>query len=285
MASVVALSVRPAHAIDPVPSFRYLVTGNGLGFQVFDVSANAVKQYLERPYRYLRQNPANPDGEGIVRRNLAFDTYFGVKVGTSATWFGGRMPAQVGYVDQSNMIRSALTHNGVLAESFFVSPYGYDGNALVMLLKVTNNSASAQPVTAYSIHNFKMGSATNPDAPDSNGESIAWDAASQTATENGPGGGVIVYAPVGGADVSSCNANAHSTVASGGTLAMQASCNGSDQKNAFAKDLGSIPPGESRWWGVAILFDTDGNASTTRTAWSSFVNDKTAEQLYTAILA
>src|SRR5207245_8716672 len=83
--AAVGLVARPAHAVDPVASFHYLVTGNGFGFQVFDVNANAIKQYLERPYRYLRANPSNPDGEGIVRRNLAFDTYFGVKVGAQAT--------------------------------------------------------------------------------------------------------------------------------------------------------------------------------------------------------
>ncbi len=279
------MAARPALAIDPVPSFRYLVTGNGHGFQVFDVSANAIKQYLERPYRYLHANPSNPDGEGVVRRNLAFDTYFGMKVGSSGTWFGGRAPSEVGYVEQSNIIRSVTSANGVLAESFFVAPFGYEGNALVMLLKVTNQAASAQSVTAYSIHNFKMGSAPNPDAPEANSESIAWDASSQTATESGPGGGVLVYAPIGGADASTCNANAYTTVTSGGTLTTQASCSGADQKNAFGKDLGSIPAGESRWWGVAILFDADGNAAGAKTAWSQFVNGKTAEQLYTAVLA
>jgi hypothetical protein len=283
--AAISMTARPADAIDPVPSFRYLVTGNGHGFSVFDVSANAVKQYLERPYRYIKANPSNPDGEGIVRRNLAFDTYFGIKVGGSGTWFGGRAPSSVGYVEQSHIIRSALSTNGVLAESFFVEPFGYEGNALVMLLKVTNTSASAQTVTAYSIHNFKMGSAGNPDAPDANGESIAWDATSQTATETGPGGGVIVYAPVGGADVSTCNANAHSTVASGGTLTTQASCSGTDQKNAFGKDLGSIPAGEARWWGVTVLFDADGNANGAKTAWSQFLAGKTPEQLYTAVLS
>jgi MYXO-CTERM domain-containing protein len=281
----IAMTARPALAIDPVPSFRYLVTGNGHSFQVFDVSANAVKQYLERPYRYLKANPANPDGEGIVRRNLAFDTFFGVKAGGNAAWFAGRAPSQVGYVEQSNMVRSAITTNGVLGESFFVSPFGYEGNALVMLLKVTNQAGSAQSVTAYSMHNFKMGSAPNPDAPDANSESIAWDATSQTATENGPGGGVLVYAPIGGADVSTCNASAYTTVAGGGTLTTQATCSGTDQKNAFAKDFGSIPAGESRWWGVAVLFDADGNASTARTAWSQFLGGKTPEQLYTSVLA
>src|SRR5687767_13613867 len=125
--AVLAVSARPAQAIDPIPSFRYLVTGNGFGFQVFDVSANAVKQYLERPYRYIRANASNPDGEGIVRRNLVFDTYFGAKVGGSAMWFGGRTPSEVGYVDQTNVIRSVVTMGNVTTESFYFSPYGYGG--------------------------------------------------------------------------------------------------------------------------------------------------------------
>jgi hypothetical protein len=119
LAATLAISVaaRPALAVDPVQSFRYLVTGNGRGFQVFDVSANAGKQYLERPYRYLKANPSNPDGEGIVRRNLAFDTYFGVRVGASGAWLGGRAPDEVGKVDHSNKIRSSVTVTGVKTES------------------------------------------------------------------------------------------------------------------------------------------------------------------------
>ena len=60
----VSAAARPAHAVDPVPSFRYLVTGNGFRVRFFDVSANAVKQYLERPYRYIRANPEQPRWRG-----------------------------------------------------------------------------------------------------------------------------------------------------------------------------------------------------------------------------
>jgi uncharacterized protein (TIGR03382 family) len=195
------------------------------------------------------------------------------------------MPDEVGYVDQSNMIRSAAAVSGVSTESFFVAPFGYEGNGLVMLLKVTNTSASPQTVSAFSIHNFKMGTASNPDAPDANGETITWDAASSSATETGPGGGTIVYVPIGGVDISSCNPNAYTNVAAGSSLTSQASCSGTDQKNAFQKDLGSIGPGESRWWGVAVLFDYDGNATTARSAWTSYLGGKTPEQLYTSVLA
>lgn len=284
LALAALIASRPAYAIDPVPSFRYLVTGNGFGFQVFDISAGAVKDFLERPYRYLTANPSNPDAEGIVRRNLAFDTYFGVKAGGTAAWLGGKAPAEIGYVDQSNMIRSAVGVGAVSTESFFVAPFGYPGNAMVMLLKVTNTSDSPVPVTAYAIHNFKLGSAPNPDTPGANGESLAWDASSMTATETGPGGGTMVYAPIGGADVASCQPNAYDSVAAGTGLTATPTCSGTDQKQAFAKDLGTLAPHASAWWGVAVLFDAS-SAATARAAWSTFAAGKPADQLYSGILA
>ena len=181
------------------------------------------------------------------------------------------------------MIRSVVPFGGVTTESFFVAPFGYQGNAVVMLLAVTNTSATAQTVTAFSIHNFKLGSAPNPDAPDANGEAIAWDG--QAATETGPGGGAMVYAPIGGADVSSCDPGAYNAVAGGGTLTAVASCAGTDQKNAFQKNLGSIAPGATAWWGVALLFDADGNASAAKTAWSTYLAGRTADQLHDDLLA
>lgn len=272
-----------AWAGDPVPSFKYLVTGNGQGFSVFDVNANAVKQFLERPYRYLKANPSNPDGEGIVRRNLVFDTYFGVKAGGTAAWLGGRAPNDVGYVNESNMIRSEQTVGTVDTESFFVAPFGYPGNGLVMLLKVTNTSNAAVPVTAYAIHNFKMGTASDPDAPGADGESVTWDGTA--ATETGAGGGAMVYVPIGGADASTCNASAYTTVQSGGSLTTQSPCSGTDIKNAFQKDLGSLAPGASAWWGVAVLFDAGGSSQTATTTWQTFLAGQTPDALYASILA
>ena len=274
---------RPARAVEPVASFKYLVTGNGFGFSVYDQTANAIKHFLERPYRFLRANPQNPDGDGIVRRNLAFDTYFGVKVGATAGWLGGRAPSEVGYVEQSNMIRSAVSFGGVTTATYFVSPFGFAGNSLVMLLEVKNTGGSAQPVTAYAIHNFKLGSAPNPDDPGANGESINYNGT--VATETGPGGGTMVYAPIGGADVASCADTVFTSVAAGAGISAQTSCSGTDKKQAFQKDLGTIAPGESKWWGVALVFDADGNGTTAATAWSTFAAGRTADKLYTDVLA
>ena len=66
-----------------------------------------------------------------------------------------------------------------------------------MLIKVVDGRVGHR-LTAYSIHNFKLGSAPNPDEPSSNGESINFDGT--VATESGPGGGTMIYAPIGGVD-------------------------------------------------------------------------------------
>nr|HEX4318931.1 glycoside hydrolase family 15 protein [Kofleriaceae bacterium] len=284
-AFVLALVASPAAAIQPVASFPYLVTGNGFGFQVYDSSANAIKQYLEHPYRYLHENPSDPSGEGIVRRNLVFDTYFGVQVGSTATWLSSKAPAQYGYVNESNVIRSEVPVSGVDTETFFTAPFGYPGNGMLMVLKVTNTGSAPVTVTGFSIHNFHMGSAPNPDTPGADGESIAYDAASQSTTETGPGGGTMVYIPVGGVDASSCASNVYNTVAAGTGITMTPTCNGTDIVNAFSRSLGSIAPGASASWGVAVLFADDGNAGTARAAWSTFAGTQTADQLLAGILA
>src|SRR3569623_743497 len=284
VAAALALAVCPtAWAGDPVPSFKYLVTGNGQGFSVFDVNANAVKQFLERPYRYLKANPSTPDGDGIVRRSLVFDTYFGVKAGGTSAGLGGRAPSVGGYVDESYMIRSEQSVGGVDTESFFVAPFGYPGNGLVMLLKITNTSNAAVPVTAYAIHNFKMGTASDPDAPGAAGESVTWDGTAATAP--GPGGGAKEYVPLGGAEATTCNANAYTTVQGGGSLTTQSPCSGTDIKNAFQKNLGTLAPGASAWWGVAVLFAAGGSAQPATTAWNAFLAGQTPDALYASILA
>jgi len=278
-------AVSPAAAVDPVASFTYLVTGNGYGFQVFDVNDNAVKRFLEHPYRFLRPNPENPDGEGIVRRNLVYDAYFGVRGPSGATWLGQVAPDEVGYVEETNVIRSAKHVGSLLTESFFFAPFGYEGNGLVMVIRVTNEGSSAANVDAFTVLNFHMGSAPIPDTPQANSESISYVAGDNAATETGPGGGAMIYVPITAADRSSCAANAWDEVAGGDDITEQHSCSGDDRVNVFQKSLGSLAAGASAAWGVAVLFDADGNATAARTAWSSFAGADDAETLLGRVLS
>jgi len=284
---IVLLLLVPGVAIaqpEPVPSFQYLPSGNGFGLQVFDVSRNAVVQFLERPYRYIKPNPSNPDAEGQVRRNLAYDTYFGLRAGSTSLWIGKETPDEVGYVDQSNVVRSAVSVGSLLTESYYFAPYGYAGNGMVMVLKVTNQGGSAASVTAFSVHNFKMGNAPDPDSPGASSESVTWDSGRGDARETGPGGGTMIYVPIGGADVSTCADGVWSQVESGQTLTEQASCSGTDKVDVFQQGLGSIPAGESRTWGVAVLF-ADGGADAARGAWDGFAAGRDAQAILDGALA
>ena len=79
----IVASGREAHAAES-RTWHYLTTGNGHGFQVFSEEKHRITQFLEHPYRYIA--PAKipalpPEGEGVGRRNLAFDVFFGVKAG------------------------------------------------------------------------------------------------------------------------------------------------------------------------------------------------------------
>lgn len=284
VAALVAGQARPGAAVEPVESFDYLVTGNGFGFQVFDVNANAIKQYLEHPYRYLRPNPQNPDGEGIVRRNLVFDSYFGVRAGNQSVWLGKRPTEEVGYVDQSNVIASVVTVGSVKTTSYYVAPYGYDGNAMIMLLEVENTGSSAVPVEAFALANFKMGSAPSPDSPQANGESIQYDAASGSAVETGPGGGAMIYLPIGGVDAASCATDVFTQVTGGQDLSGQQSCSGDDRVQAFQHSMGSIPAGGTAWWGIAILYDENAAAAAARAGFADFLDGAGPDALLTRIL-
>ncbi len=274
----------PAHAGEPVASTRMLPTANGHGMQVFDAAENAVVQFLERPTLTLRENPDNPDGDGVRRRDLAYDTYFGLRAGATSVWLGKRAPDEVGYVDESNVIRSAVTVGALETESFYWAPFGYEGNALVMALRVRNGGATPADVQAFTVHNFKLGAAGDPDHPGDAGESISWDAARGDARETGPGGGTMIVRPLGGADLATCDAGAWSAVASGADVPVAHACDGTDRVALLGRSLGSIPPGEARTWGVALLF-TDGDPAPARAAWDAFADGRAAGDLLAGALA
>ena len=116
------------------------------------------------------------------------------------------------------------------------------------------------------------------------GESITWNGTVATETRQRRWRGWCTHRSAA-RDVSSCNANAYTNVQSGALLTAQASCTGTDQKNAEQKDLGSIAPGASAWWGVAVLFDDAGNATGAAASWATFLNGRAADKLHDDLLA
>ena len=70
-------------------------------------------------------------------------------------------------------------------------------------------------------------------------------------------------------------ANAYTTVRRRHRLTSTPTCSGTDHKNAFSKDLGTIAPGAWAWWGVAVLFDGGGERADRATAWATFAGTQT----------
>jgi GH15 family glucan-1,4-alpha-glucosidase len=252
-------------------TWNFLTTGNGYGFQIFDTNANKITQFLEHPYRYLRPNPADSHAEGVVRRNLAYDFYFGVRGGGTSGWLNAPTSAgDPGYLDESHIIRAPATLGAVTAESYFLAPFGYSGNALVALLKAPGAS------DGFAIFNFHMGNASNPDTPDASGESLRYVAASKAVVETGPGGGYMVYVPLSGVDFADC-VNPYSKVVAGMDLSQNTSCSGNDIVPAFQKHLGA-----DGWMAVAMQFVDSTNpadADAAAAALATWANNRTPDTI------
>lgn len=269
-----ALTAVPREAHAEPRTWHFLTTGNGHGFQVFDENKHKITAFLEHPYRYVRPQsrtgtvPAEKDGDGDGRRNLAFDVFFGVKGAGGAGWLrddGGAESPE--YVDQSNIIRVPANVAGVKAESFYFAPFGLEKNVLIGLL----HAPGAQ--SGYSLFNFHMGlGRTDPDA---NGESMrAVAGVPKAIVERGPGGGAMVYVPIGAIDHADCQ-GVFDKGKGGQELGDKADCAGTDITAGFEKKLG--PDG---WMGFATAYvENEADADSTAAAINTWAAGRTPDKV------
>ena len=276
------LAPGPAHAQGR--TWHLLPTGNGHGFQVFDRQQNRVTYFLEHPYRYVASG--NDDRtSGIGRRDLAHDIYFGARVGTTSKWLNkcGNAECQdfstVEYENQSHIIKASTNVQGAAIDTHYFAPFGYAGNAMLMVAKVRNTTASPLTMSLYAKPNMKLG-AGRVDPSDS-GETLTWNAAGAVphGEETGPGGGRALYVPLADVTRVGCGADSilYNAMLQTGNAGTTQSCTGNDQVMVFQKEL-QLAAGEEGWWGLAILFLND-NPSDSRAA--SFKDARTKTDILT----
>ncbi len=235
--------------------------GNGHGFQVFDRNQGKINVFLEHPYLYLAPStneiPRGREIEGVIRRNLAYDLYFGATVDQSSTWFDHlNQPENQAEYDRQNGVIHLKTKKGVVDfEIYYTSPFGYEDNALIMLIKAT--SPIDTEISLYAKANMKLG--FNRPQPNDEQESIVYE--NGVAIETGPGGGQMIYRSIGGVDEVGCGLDwtMNQTLVNenrllNGTSADQTlRCQSNDQVFVPKKNL-RLVAGQSQWWGQAILF-------------------------------
>jgi len=260
---------------DNIPrSWNYLTTGNGHGFQVYDTNQNKIVKLLSHPYRYLAPNPANPTGDGLSRRNLAYDFYFGVRGGGSSGWLNAAQPGATEYVKESNIIHAPSTLGAVQADSYFFAPFGYEGNAMIAVLKTTGAT------DGFVLFNFHMGATGTPDAPGADGEAVH--ASGCAVVETGPGGGAMIYVPLSTVDHQDC-AGAYAKVTGGQSLADNTSCSGSDVVPAFQRTFGAADGG---MMAVAVAYvDDPSTADATIAALKTWGGNRAPQKLLDDALA
>lgn len=295
---VLALSTSGA-ALAQGRTWHLLPTGNGHGFQVFDRQQSRITYFLEHPYRYVA--PGNDDRTfGIGRRDLAHDIYFGVRVGTTSKWLNrcGSPDCQdfssVEYENQSHVIKASASVQGVAIDTHYFAPFGYAGNAMLMLAKVRNTTGGPLTVSLYAKPNMKLGNGRVD--PTDVGETLTWNpsATPPHGEETGPGGGRALYIPITDATRVGCGGDSalYNAMLQSGNSGTTQSCNGNDQVMVFQKEL-QLEAGAEAWWGLAILFlndnPNDARASTfrdTRTKteilslWRAFAGTKDARALH-----
>jgi len=285
---ILALIISQAWAYER--SWHYLTTGNGHGFQIFDGREGRIKEFLEHPYRFVAPPDNRRDG-GIGRRNLAHDIYFGARADGQHLWLE-RLSAS--YEQQSNIITARKREGEMSYQIYYFSPFGYEGNAMVMLIRAENIGGSSKSVSLFAKPNLKLGSSLNDSRVGRGDESeeISWNGT--YGIETGPGGGHVIYMPIGGVEQAGCGADAdlYRAIQQGEDAQGGPNCQGDSQILILQKNL-EIPAGESRWWGEAILFLNDNPNEPQRedfrdhrsleqilALWEGFAGDAGAEELH-----
>ncbi|MBX2989369.1 MAG: hypothetical protein KF802_15890 [Bdellovibrionaceae bacterium] len=124
-----------------------LTTGNGHGFQLYDVRKNQLTAFLDHPYRYV--TPAKDLRQfGQERRNLLLEFDVGAESPNGPTaWLSKTRPESAEYLDESNIISVRLPG----AERYLFAPFTLPQNAWVSLTKFS------QPTIARTKLGFHLG--------------------------------------------------------------------------------------------------------------------------------
>ena len=268
-------------------SWHYLTTGNGHGFQVFDRTVGRLTDFLEHPYHFVAPLDGRRDG-GVARRDLAHDIYFGVRLNDNAQWLTEL--TEVRYEKETHVIRGQASIGSVPIHVRYFAPFGYDGNGVVMMANITNTTDSPMDVSVVAKANLKLGLGRSQPGDDS--EEISWQGT--YGTETGPGGGHMVYWPLGETSIISCgrDSDVYEGFLSGQLIMDRPVCEGDDQVLLLGNQT-VLEPGASLWWGQAILFVNDNPADPQArdfrddrsvadvvNQWQTFAGDLDAEGLH-----
>jgi hypothetical protein len=258
-AAAILLGSAPARAeAQPHLSEQYLPSSNGLAAIAWDRSQSKLDQWLEHPYQAASSSTQT--------RNFIYDSYPGVRIGTTGTWLDTVTPTITEYVPGTGVVHTQRTIGSVQLDEYDFAPMGLAEYASVMLLEVTQ-SGTPTPIDAYSIFNYHLGSGSP--SPGTDSETISYDATNDAYYESGPSGVAFAYGSITPSTYhGSTPNNPFGLLNAGSNLADDPGTGGptTDAVAGFQSSLGSLAAGTPTWagWLTVLAPDANGQAAIER---------------------
>jgi MYXO-CTERM domain-containing protein len=246
---------RDARAGDsPHLSEEWLPSSNGMAAIAWDREQFKLVQFLEHPYAAASSS--------ATTRNFIYDSYPGLRIGTTGTWLDAVAPIVAGYVPGTGIVHSVRTLSGLQIDEYDFAPMGLAAYASLMLVQVTQMpGASAGPVDVYSLFNYHLG-AGNP--PSTSGETITYDATRDAYYESGMSNVAMAYASLLPSTYHGCTPNNPYGLLNAGSNLMDDPGTGGPTDDAvpgFQTSLGTLASGASAWVGWLTVLAPDANGS------------------------
>jgi len=274
---VVAGSVlggRAAEAAVPHRSMTTLSSSNGWGSIAYDATQYKLTQFLEHAYQAADAS--------TLSRNFVYDSYPGIRVGTSATWLNAVPPTVIEYVPGTGIIHTQQSLAGVTVDTYHFQPMSLAANASVMLVKVTNVSATSA-IDVYSLFNYQVG--TGSPAPGNLSESTVYDASNDAYYETGPAGIAFGFTSIGqSTHHGSTPNNPYTVLNAGGNLDDDPGSGGptTGAVVGFQTSLGTLAAGGSGWAGWVTVLAPDANGAAAVSAARTWLASETPAQALAA---
>jgi MYXO-CTERM domain-containing protein len=260
--------------VQPHRSAPMIVSSNGRAVAGYGVSERRITSFLEHPYRER--------SDGSKTRDLAYDFYPGLRVGSSGTWLTEVAPENIGYETGTGILRVERKWNDLAIDELYFVPIDLDEHALVSLVRVERTAGTAVPIDGYFLFNFHLGAGDEPSAA---GETIAWDATRNAWMEWGPSGLTLAYGGIGTPAHRSAGAeNPFAALNAGGDLADNDGTAGAydDAVAGLQWSLGNLASGQSGWFGSFVVLDSKSDVAPRIDVLQAYIAGRTPEQLLAA---
>jgi len=263
-----------AQAVVPHRSMATLSSCNGLGTLVYDATQYKITEFLEHAYQAASSTASS--------RNFAYDSYPGIRVGTTGTWFNTITPTVIEYLPGTGIIHTQRTLQSLTLDEYDFAPMTLAENASVMLVKVTQNGTSG-PIDLYSLFNYQVGTGS---PPSNTGESSSYDTMYDAYYEWGNASATMAFASLSpssyhGTDSSTGADNPFGLLNSGSNLGNDSgTMNVTGAVEGFQQTIGTLAQGATAWAGwVSILAPDPNNAQAGVITARTWQNSQTPAQI------